>query len=137
MNYEEMREYLLRMENDCCVYVNTSDGGTATVSHMNGDEEFVCSYKGKGMETKDVDKALRWLWNRKADVGGMCFVEFQKRINKIIERAGGGITVRYKVDREKGRHFAFCSDGSTIIGNTSSLKVAVRWGSDHAAVAEL
>lgn len=55
----------------------------------------------------------------------------------MVKRAGGGISVSYRADRENGRHIASCSDGTKIIGSTSSLKVSVRWGSGHAAVAEL
>ena len=55
----------------------------------------------------------------------------------MVQRAGGGISVSYRADRENGRHIAHCSDGTKIIGSISSLKVSVRWGSGHAAVAEL
>ena len=135
MTFEEMRVYMTRSEGNCWVGVNMADGNMAMISRFGKEQEFICDYDGASlgdeMETEDIDKALRWLWNRKASKGGMSFLVFRHK------KAGGGISVNYRADRENGRHFANCSDGTRIIGSTSSLKVSVRWGSGHAAVAEL
>ena len=124
MNIDEMREYMSRPEGNCWVGVSMADGNMAMVSR---DE----------METTDLEKALKWLWNRKANKGGMSFLVFRRRVEGMIKKAGGGISVSYRADRENGRHIAQCSDGTKIIGSTSSLRVSVRWGAGHAAVAEL
>lgn len=141
MSIEEMREYMSRPEGNCWVGVSMANGNTAMVSRYGITEEFICEYDGEPcgdeMETDDLDKALRWLWNRKANKGGMSFLVFRRRVEQMVKRAGGGISVSYRADRENGRHIASCSDGTKIIGSTSSLKVSVRWGSGHAAVAEL
>lgn len=67
----------------------------------------------------------------------MSYEVFQRRVNALIDRAGGGIKVRFSEDDEKGRYFAKCSDGTTIIGNPSSIKVTVRFGSGHQAMANI
>lgn len=61
----------------------------------------------------------------------MSYEVFKRKVNALIAKAGGGIKVRFSSDTEKGRHFAKCSDGTTIIGNNTCLKVTVRWGSGH------
>lgn len=141
MNIDEMREYMSRPEGNCWVGVNMADGNMAMVSRYGTTEEFICEYDGKScgdeMETTDIEKALRWLWNRRANKGGMSFLVFRRRVDGMIKKAGGGISVSYRADRENGRHIAQCSDGTKIIGNTSSLRVSVRWGAGHAATAEL
>lgn len=64
----------------------------------------------------------------------MSYEVFKTKVNALIERAGGGIGVRFSRDAEKGKHFANCSDGTVIIGNESCLKVSVRWnGKNHQA----
>ena len=65
----------------------------------------------------------------------MAYEVFKNKIKSLIERAGGGISVRFSNDTENGRFFANCSDGTLIIGNPSSLKVTVRYGSGHQALA--
>lgn len=67
----------------------------------------------------------------------MSYEVFRRKVNALVVRAGGGITVRFHNDTEKGRFFANCSDGTTIIGNPASLKVSVRFGSGHQAVAAI
>lgn len=141
MKYEEMKIYMTRPEGNCWVGVQMADGNMAMISRFGEAEEYICDYdgvpQGDEMETDDIDKALRWLWNRKANPGGMSFLAFRRRVEKMVKRAGGGISVHYQADRDNGRHFANCSDGTRIIGSTSSFKVSVRWGSGHAAIAEL
>lgn len=67
----------------------------------------------------------------------MSYEVFRRKVNALVNRAGGNITVRFHNDTEKGRFFANCSDGTTIIGNPTSLKVSVRFGSGHQAVAAI
>lgn len=67
----------------------------------------------------------------------MSYDVFRRKVNALISRAGGGISVRFHNDAEKGKFFANCSDGTTIIGNSSSLKVTVRYGSGHQAMASI
>ncbi len=67
----------------------------------------------------------------------MSYEVFQRRVNALINRAGGGIMVRFNNDTDKGKFFANCSDGTTIIGRPSSLKVTVRYGSGHQAMATI
>lgn len=64
----------------------------------------------------------------------MGYEVFKNKVNALIERAGGGIGVRFS--SEDGRHFANCSDGTVIIGNEECLRVTVRWnGRNHQAMA--
>ena len=68
----------------------------------------------------------------------MSYEVFQQKVNALIRKAGGRISVNFRHDKEKGRYFANCSDGTRIIGNSSSLKVSVRWGNgQHAGVAKI
>lgn len=67
----------------------------------------------------------------------MSYEVFKRRVNALINRAGGGIKVRFVNDTDKGRFFANCSDGTTIIGHPSSIKVTVRYGSGHQAMATI
>lgn len=67
----------------------------------------------------------------------MSYEVFRRKVNALINRVGGNISVRFHNDAEKGRFFANCSDGTTIIGNPSSLKVTVRYGSGHQAMAAI
>ena len=67
----------------------------------------------------------------------MSYDVFRRKVNALISRAGGGISVRFHNDAEKGKFFANCSYGTTIIGNPSSLKVTVRYGSGHQMMAAI
>lgn len=67
----------------------------------------------------------------------MSYEVFKRRVNALIDRTGGGIRVRFSTDPEKGRHYANCSDGTTIIGNERCKQVTVRWGSGHQAIAAI
>ncbi len=67
----------------------------------------------------------------------MSFDSFKQKVTALIVRAGGDIGVRFSNDTEKGRFSANCSDGTTIIGSPSSLKVTVRFGSGHQAMATI
>lgn len=65
----------------------------------------------------------------------MSFDAFKTRVNALIARAGGGLAASFSTD--EGKHVAKISDGTTIIGNSKCLKVSVRWGSGHTAIAAI
>lgn len=67
----------------------------------------------------------------------MSYEVFRRKVNALIAKAGGGISVRFSTDTDKGKHYAYCSNGTTIIGNLSCLKVTVHWGSGHQAMATI
>ena len=67
----------------------------------------------------------------------MSYEVFKNKVTAMINRAGSGLKVRFSTDEEIGKHYASCSDGTTIIGNSSSLKVTVKWGSGHTALATI
>ena len=67
----------------------------------------------------------------------MSYEVFERKVNALIKKAGGKITVLFHNDTDKGKFFANCSDGTTIIGNPKSLKVTVRFGSGHQAMATI
>lgn len=48
-----------------------------------------------------------------------------------------GLSVDFSTDEDTGKHIAKCSDGTTIIGNPTSMKVTVKWGSGHTAMATI
>ena len=100
MTFEEMRVYMTRPEGNCWVGVSMADGNMAMISRFGKEQEFICDYDGISlgdeMETEDIDKALRWLWNRKASKGGMSFLVFRHRVEEMVKKAGGGISVNYR-----------------------------------------
>ena len=71
----------------------------------------------------------------KGSVYIMSYEVFMRKVNALIRKAGGGINVRFSTDKENGKHYANCSDGTTIIGNGACLMVSARWGSGHQAMA--
>lgn len=65
----------------------------------------------------------------------MSYEVFQRMVKALIKKAGGGISVVFSRDKDTGKHFARCSDGTVFIGNGISRKVEVRWnGSNHKAI---
>lgn len=67
----------------------------------------------------------------------MSYESFKAKVNALIKRADKSIRVEFSTDDEKGKHFANCSDGTTIIGHPGSLKVTVKWGSGHTSMATI
>lgn len=65
----------------------------------------------------------------------MSYEVLRRKVNALIAKAGGGIDVRFSTNPEQGKHYARCSDGTTIIANESCHKVSVRWGSGHLSMA--
>ena len=65
----------------------------------------------------------------------MAYEVFVEKVTALIERAGGGIEVRFSNDIDAGKYIAKCSDGTMIIGVPSSLRVTVRYGARHSHMA--
>lgn len=67
----------------------------------------------------------------------MSYESFKRKVNALIESSGQKISVRFSTDTEMGKHYANCSDGTTIIGCPCSLKVTIKWGSGHTSMATI
>lgn len=67
----------------------------------------------------------------------MSYEAFKAKVNALIRRSGSSVKVRFSTDGEKGKHYANCSDGTTIIGCPSCLRVTVKWGSGHTSMAAI
>lgn len=67
----------------------------------------------------------------------MTYELFQSKVNAMITRSGANVHVHFHNDIEKGRFFASCGDGMTIIGNSVNPSVTVRWGDGHNAIARI
>lgn len=59
----------------------------------------------------------------------MPYEVFCQKVSAITRRAGSSVRFHH----EDGKHIASCSGGVTIVGNTLSRAVSVRWGSGHQA----
>ena len=75
--------------------------------------------------------------NAKGEVLSMSYESFKAKVNALIRRSGQRVSVRFSTDEEKGKHYANCSDGTTIIGCPCSLKVTVKWGDYHQSIATI
>lgn len=67
----------------------------------------------------------------------MKYYSFRKKVIALIERAKMPASTNVKFSEEDGKYYARISDGTTIIGNSESLKVSVCWGSGHQALATI
>ena len=65
----------------------------------------------------------------------MSFDMFKSAVLRIAQSAG--VSVDFSTNEDTGKHIAKCSDGTTIIGNPTSMKVTVKWGSGHTAMATI
>lgn len=54
----------------------------------------------------------------------MSYEVFKEKIGRLAQKSGVGVVFNH--DTYKGRFIARCSDGSTIIGNSTCLKVTVK-----------
>lgn len=63
----------------------------------------------------------------------MSYARFCKKVKALVSDAGG-FPVIFR--HEDGKHIAW-SDDITIIGNTVSPRVTIRWGSGHIATASI
>ncbi len=61
----------------------------------------------------------------------MTYEAFKSGILNIVRKSGEETHVRFRNDKERGRYAAYCSNGVKIFGNSSSLKITVRYGSGH------
>ena len=64
----------------------------------------------------------------------MSYSSFVRKMNILASQTGLAVWVN---DNSDGKLVARFSDGTTITGNSSSYKVTVKWGSGHAAMAEI
>lgn len=67
----------------------------------------------------------------------MSYEVFKNKVSAIAKRCGNGISVAFSTDEEIGKHTAKFSDGTEIVGNSKALKVTVKWGSGHTAMAAI
>ena len=67
----------------------------------------------------------------------MSYEVFQRKVNALIAKTGDNISVRFSTDDESGKHYANFSDGTTIVGNRSCLRVSVIWGSGHHSIVSI
>lgn len=67
----------------------------------------------------------------------MSYEAFKAKVSALIRRSGQSISVEFSTDAEQGKHYAACSDGTTIIGCPSCLRVTVKWGSGHTSMAAI
>ena len=63
----------------------------------------------------------------------MSYKVFKNKVERLAKATGS----KAKFHHEDGKHFAWCSDGVTIIGNVTCLRVLVKWGSGHSAMANI
>lgn len=66
----------------------------------------------------------------------MSYEAFVAMVNALITRKKLNIKPRFYNDTEKGKYYANCGD-IKIIGIPSSMKVTVKWGSGHTAMAAI
>lgn len=69
----------------------------------------------------------------------MSYREFKIKVRKIANRAGEEIEVKFHHNKETGKYYANFTDAActTIEGNSKSLKVTVKWGNRHQAMAAI
>lgn len=63
----------------------------------------------------------------------MPFSIFKERVLCLIRREG--LTARFSTDG--GKHIAMISDGTIIVGNQATPKIAVKWGDGHMAFSSI
>lgn len=67
----------------------------------------------------------------------MSYESFKAKVQTLLGRIGQRSSVQFSKDEEKGKYFAKCSDDVMIIGHSGSLKVTVKWGAGHTAMATI
>lgn len=63
----------------------------------------------------------------------MSYAVFCNRVSELVNKLG--LSVEFS--QKDGRHFARVSDGTRIVGNSTSSRVEIRWGSGHKAIAAI
>ena len=66
----------------------------------------------------------------------MTYERFCEKITALLQRVGG-ISAEFVNDTEAGKYLARCSDGTMLIGNSTSLKLTIRYGTGHQMMAEI
>lgn len=66
----------------------------------------------------------------------MSFESFKQRVTALAKKSGISEPVRFFRNTDKGQYIAKCCD-VTIIGNSSSFRVKICWGSGHAAAVSI
>lgn len=67
----------------------------------------------------------------------MSYDVFKRKVNALIRNAKLNTKVRFHNDTDKGKYIAYCGDDVQIIGTPCGLKVTVKWGSGHTAMASI
>lgn len=65
----------------------------------------------------------------------MSYEVFQTRVKCLLSRVN--MTALFTQDEYNGKYIAICDDGTQIIGNSVSMKVTVKFGSGHQAMAAI
>ncbi len=63
----------------------------------------------------------------------MSYKEFQKFVRMVIASSGVDDVVLFNNNTEKGQYKAVLSSGVIIVGNATTFKVTVIWGTGHQA----
>lgn len=63
----------------------------------------------------------------------MSYAVFCNRVSELVNKLG--LSVEFS--QKDGLHFARVSDGTKIVGNSTSSRVEIRWGSGHKAIAAI
>lgn len=67
----------------------------------------------------------------------MNFETFINKVNAVITASKENVKVKFFNDTENGKYTAKLNNGMTIVGNTVSDYVTVKWGSGHIAKATI
>jgi len=71
----------------------------------------------------------------------MAYEVFKERVIALVRKSNEGVPAeectKVQFRKANGRFYANCSDGTTIVGNSESVRIAVRFGSGHQAMATL
>lgn len=65
----------------------------------------------------------------------MSFEAFKARVKRILSKVN--MSAIFTQDEYNGKYIAICNDGTQIIGNSVSMKVTVKFGSGHQAMAAI
>ena len=67
----------------------------------------------------------------------MKYEVFCSKVREIAVSVGEGGNVRFTNDTEKGRYLADFADGTQIIGSPCCLRISVKFGAGHHAMAAI
>ena len=63
----------------------------------------------------------------------MSYAVFCDHVTELVNKLG----LSAEFSQKDGKHYAKVSDGTKIIGNSTSARVEIRWGSGHKAYASI